>query len=197
MAMEPAKKLATYDDLLALPEGETGEIIHGALFVPPAPLPRHSGVQGKLRRFVGGPFDDDDGVGGPGGWWIFIEVDVRVTMHDIVKPDLSGWRRPRLPDPWDVRPIDVAPDWVCEVISPSNASIDRVTKRELYASFGVAHYWLADPASRTLETYRLDPTTKRWVDSGAFDATACARIAPFEAVELALSRIFPPAPTAP
>jgi Uma2 family endonuclease len=118
-------------------------------------------------------------------------------MHDIVKPDLAGWCRPRLPDPWDIRPIDVAPDWVCEVISPSNASIDRVTKRELYASFGVAHYWLADPASRTLETYRLDPTTKRWVDSGAFDATARACIAPFEAVELDLSRIFPPAPTTP
>lgn len=191
-SMEPAKKLATYDDLLALPEGETAEIVHGALVAPPAPLPRHAGVQGKLRRYVGGPFDDDDGQGGPGGWWIFIEVDVRLATHEIVKPDLSGWRRERLPEPWDVRPIDVAPDWICEVISPSNAAMDRVTKRELYATFGVAHYWIADPVARTLETYTLDGS-KRWVDSGAFGAEVKARIAPFEAVELDLARIFPPA----
>ncbi len=192
--MEPAKKLATYDDLLALPEGVKAEIIHGALVLPPAASPRHSSVQGKLRRFLGGPFDDDDGLGGPGGWWIFLEVDIRLATHEIVKPDLAGWRRERLPDPWDVRPIEVAPDWICEVISPSNAGTDRVTKRHLYASFGVAHYWIADPAARTLETYRLDPTTKLWVDSGAFDATARARIPPFEAVELDLARIFPPPP---
>jgi Uma2 family endonuclease len=193
--MDPAEKLATYEDLLALREGEKVEIVHGVLVVPPAPLPRHSGVQGKLRRFVGGPFDDDDGLGGPGGWWIFIEVDVRVAAHEVLKPDLAGWRRPRLPDPWDVRPIDVPPDWICEVISPSNAAMDRVTKRELYASFGVEHYWIADPGARTLETYRLD-AAKRWIDSGAFDGNAKARIAPFEAIELDLGRIFPPAPTA-
>jgi Uma2 family endonuclease len=192
--MEPAKKLATYADLLALPEGARGEIISGALVVPPAPLPRHSSVQRKLGRFVGGPFDDDDGVGGPGGWWIFIEVDVRLSMHDVVKPDLAGWRRERLLNPWDVRPIDVVPDWICEIISPSNADTDRVMKRRLYAASGVAHYWIADPTARTLETYRLDVATKRWVDSGAFDATAVERIPPFEAVELDLGRVFPPAP---
>jgi len=193
--MEAAKKLATYDDLLALPEGVRAEIIHGVLVSPPAPLPRHSSVQGKLRRFIGGPFDDDDGLGGPGGWWIFLEVDIRFAPHEIVKPDLAGWRRDRLQDPWDVRPIDVVPDWICEVISPSNAGTDRVTKRHLYASSGVAHYWIADPAARTLETYRLDAGTRRWVDSGAFDAASTAGIPPFEAVELNLGRIFPPAPT--
>lgn len=192
--MEPAKKLATYDDLLALPEGVKAEILHGTLVLPPAPLPRHSSVQRKLGRFIGGPFDDDDGAGGPGGWWVFIEVDIQLAAHEIVQPDLAGWRRERLPEPWDVRPITVVPDWICEVISPSNAGTDRVTKRELYAASGVAHYWLADPAAQTLESYRLDPATRRWVDSGAFDATARARIPPFEAVELDLGRIFPPPP---
>ncbi len=195
--MEPAKKRATYDDLLALPEGVKGEIIHGALVVPPSPLPRHSSVQGKLRRLVGGPFDDDDGHGGPGGWWIFLEVDVRLAVDEIVRPDLAGWRRERLPAPWDVRPIDVVPDWICEITSVSNAGHDRVTKRELYARYGVAHYWIADPAARTLETLRLDPAAKRWVDSGAFDATSVGRIPPFEAIELDLSRVFPPPPPEP
>ncbi|MBX3225572.1 MAG: Uma2 family endonuclease [Labilithrix sp.] len=195
--MHAAKRLATYDDLLALPDGVKGEVIRGVVVLPPAPLPRHSSVQGKLRRFLGGPFDDDDGAGGPGGWWIFLEVDVRLAPSDIVKPDLSGWRRERLPEPWDVRPIDVVPDWICEVVSPSNAGTDRVAKRHLYASSGVEHYWIADPAAGTLETYKLDRQTRRWVDSGAFDATAHARIPPFEAVELDLGRIFPPAPATP
>jgi hypothetical protein len=128
--MQGAKKLATYDDLLALPEDVKAEVIHGVLVKPPAPLPRHSSVQRKLARYVGGPFDDDDGAGGPGGWWILLEVDVRLGLHDIVRPDLAGWRRERLPDPWDTRPIDVVPDWICEIVSPSNAGTDRVTKRQ-------------------------------------------------------------------
>lgn len=192
--MHAAKKLATYEDLLALPENVKAEVIHGALVVPPAPLPRHSSVQGKLRRFIGGAFDDDDGAGGPGGWWIFLEVDIRFAEHVIVKPDLAGWLRERLPEPWDVRPIEIAPDWICEVTSPSNAGVDRVTKRNLYAEAGVGHYWIADPAARTLETYRLEPATRRWVDSGAFDATAIARVAPFESIALDLQRVFPPPP---
>jgi Uma2 family endonuclease len=192
--MQAAKKLATYDDLLALPDGVKGEILRGALVVPPAPLPRHSSVQGKLRRFVGGPFDDDDGAGGPGGWWIFLEVDVQLSAHDVVRPDLAGWSRERLAEPWDTRPITVVPDWICEVVSPSNAGADRVTKRQIYAAAGVRHYWLADPTARTLETFRLDPSAQRWVDAGAFEASERARIAPFEAVELDLARVFPPAP---
>lgn len=195
--MDAATKLATWQDLLALPEGRKGEVLRGVLVTPPAPLPRHSSVQGKLRRIIGGPFDDDDGSGGPGGWWIFLEVDVRLSPHDIVRPDIAGWRRERLQNPWDLRPIDVVPDWICEVTSTSNAGYDRVTKRELYANFGVSHYWIADPAARTLETLRLDPATKRWVDSGAFDATSRARIAPFEEVEVDLSRVFPPPPPEP
>lgn len=194
---DPARRLATWADLLALPEGDRTEVVHGVLVTPPAPLPRHASVTGRLRGFVGRPYDDDDGHGGPGGWWIFLDVDVRFTAHEIYRPDIAGWRRERLPDPWDTRPIDVVPDWVCEVLSPSNVAHDRVTKRHSYAAAGVAHYWLADPAARTLETYRLDPEAKRWMDSGAFDATAKARIEPFEAVELDLARIFPPPPSAP
>lgn len=84
-----------------------------------------------------------------------------------------------------------------EITSVSNAGNDRVTKRELYARYRVAHYWIADPAARTLETLRLDPATRRWVDSGAFDATSVGRIPPFEAIELDLSRVFPPPPPEP
>jgi len=192
--MEPARKLSTWDDLLALPEDVRGEIIGGVLATPPSPLPRHARAQRALGSFVGRPFDDDDGRGGPGGWWILLEVDDRLAPHDIVRPDLAGWRRERLHEPWDVRPIDVVPDWVCEVVSPSNAAHDRVRKRELHARHGVAYYWLVDPDARTVEALRLDAPTRAWIEVGAYDDAAVARIAPFEAIELEVGRLFPPAP---
>src|SRR5678815_3390969 len=132
----PAKKLATYEDLLAPGAPERAEIIRGVIESLPAPRPRHLNVQRSLGRFVGGPFHDDDGRGGPGGWWIFPEADVRLDAHVVVRPDVAGWRRERLPRP-DVRPIDIRPDWVCEIVSPSNEAHDRVTKRRLYAEHGV------------------------------------------------------------
>ncbi|MBI4956182.1 MAG: Uma2 family endonuclease [Myxococcales bacterium] len=188
--MRPAPKLATYEDLCALPEGVRAEVIAGVLDVQPSVLPRHARAAGALGRMIGGPFDGDDGRGGPGGWWILAEVDVRLSPQDIVRPDVVGWRRTRLPDPWDARPIDVAPDWVCEILSPSNQAQDRVRKRRLYARAGVAHYWIVDPAERTLEALALVDGV--WHDAGSFDGTAVARVPPFDAVELEVGRLFPP-----
>jgi Uma2 family endonuclease len=190
--VDPARKLATHADLLGLPEGVRAEILGGDVVTAPAPLPRHANAQRALGRFIGGPYHDDHGHGGPGGWWILPEVDVRLTAHDIVRPDLAGWHRERLPDPWDARPIDVRPDWICEILSPSNVAQDRVKKRQLYALHGLPHYWLVDPFARTVEALRLHAGT--WVDAGSYDDTAVARIPPFVEVELAVCRLFPPAP---
>lgn len=188
---EAARTRATWADILAQTEDVRTEILGGEIVTTPAPLPRHSKAQGSLRRFVGGPFDDDDGHGGPGGWWILLEVDVRFEAHDIVRPDLAGWRRERLQNPGDLRPIDVVPDWICEVVSPSTASRDRVTKRSLYARSGVAHYWLVDPEARTLEALRLGGDG-RWIELGAWGELEVAHIEPFEAIELDIGRLFLP-----
>jgi len=190
--VQPVRTPATYDALLALPEGVRAEIVDGALVTPPAPLPRHSLAQRAASRFIGGPFDDDDGRGGPGGWWILLEVDVRLGPHDVVRPDLAGWRRERLPAPWDQRPIDAVPDWICEIVSPSNAAHDRVTKRRLYATHAVPYYWIIDPGARTVEALRFDAAANAWVEVGSYDDASLARIAPFEAIELEVGRLFPP-----
>lgn len=190
-----APRLATYDDLLRLPDDVRAEILAGNVVTSPAPLPRHSKVQRALGRFVGGPFDDDDGHGGPGGWWIFVEVDVELGPHDIVRPDLAGWRRGRLADPGDQRPITVVPDWICEILSPSTASRDRVAKQNLYARSGVAHYWLVDADARTLEALEL--SGDRWSVAGTYDDTQSARIPPFEQIELSVGRLFLPPPHEP
>lgn len=186
----PERKLATYADLEALPEDCRVEVLEGEIVASPSPLPRHSAAQRAAGRFLGGPFHDDDGRGGPGGWWIFIEVDVALGPHDIVRPDLSGWRRERLPRPGQVRPLDVPPDWVCEVLSPSIAGRDRITKRRLYAQAGIPYYWLIDPELRALEALALRDGA--WVELGVYDDTATPRIAPFEAIELEVGRLFLP-----
>lgn len=187
-----APRLATFEDLLALPEDARAEVLAGEVITSPAPLPKHSKAQRALGRFVGGPFDDDDGYGGPGGWWIFVEVDVQLGPHDVVRPDLSGWRRERLAAPGDQRPIRVAPDWVCEVLSPSTAAQDRIVKRDLYARSGIGHYWMVDVEAHTLEVFELREA--RWLLVGTYGDDAVVRLPPFEPIELAVGRIFLPRP---
>jgi Uma2 family endonuclease len=191
---DAAPRLATYEALLGLPEDVRAEVIGGTVFKAPAPLPKHSRAQRALGAFIGRPFDDDHGRGGPGGWWIFVEVDVALGTHDIVRPHLAGWRRERLSDPGDQRPITVAPDWVCEVLSPSTAARDKVQKRNLYAQCGIPHYWIVDVDTRTLEAFQLDHG--RWVLMGSYGDDAYAAIAPFEAIELEVGRLFLPKSTA-
>jgi Uma2 family endonuclease len=191
---DAATRLATYVDLLRLSEDVRGEVLAGEIVTAPALLPKHSKAQRALGGFIGGPFDDDDGRGGPGGWWIFVEVDIALGAHDIVRPDLAGWRRERLTDPGEQRPITVVPDWVCEVLSPSTAARDKVQKRTLYADHGVPHYWIVDVDSRTLEAFELH--NGRWMLAGSYDEGATAAIAPFEAIRLEVGRLFLPRPAA-
>jgi Uma2 family endonuclease len=186
----PPPKLATYDDLLALSEDVKAEVVAGVVHTQPSALPRHAKVAGGLARQIGGPFDEDDGRGGPGGWWILLEVDARLSRHDIVRPDLAGWKRSRLPAPWNTRPIDVVPDWACEITSPSNARHDRLVKARLYLSAGLPHLWLIDPDARVLEALVRDGD--RWIEAGRFGDGDVVRIPPFEAIELDVGRLFPP-----
>ena len=157
-------------------------MLGGSLVTLPAPRPRHSNVERALGRLFGGPFHDDDGHGGPGGWWIFVEVDIELGPHDVVRPDLSGWRRERLAEP-DQRPLRTPPDWVCEILSPSTA-----TKKRLYAASRVPFYCIVDPEARTVEALALKDGA--CVDVGSYSDTA--RIPPFEAIELPVGRLFLP-----
>jgi Uma2 family endonuclease len=119
--------------------------------------------------------------GGPGGWWILFEPELHLGP-DILVPDLAGWRRERLPVLRNVPYFELAPDWVCEVLSTTTARIDRVRKKPLYARERVSHLWLVDPVVRTLEVYRLDGG--QWVDAGAYGGTESVRAEPFAAIEM-------------
>jgi Uma2 family endonuclease len=189
---ETLRRLAGWEDLLALPEGGKGEVLAGELQVSPRPRPAHGRTQVILSARIGPPFDL--GEGGPGGWWILIEPDVEFGPHDIVNPDLVGWRRERVPEFPTEQPVAIVPDWVCEVISPRTARRDRTVKADLYLRAGVPHFWLVDVELRTVEA--LEAQAGRWLRLGAWADGDRARIPPFDALEIDVGSLFPPTPAA-
>jgi Uma2 family endonuclease len=183
------KKPATYDDLVQLPESMVGEILDGELFASPRPAVRHARAATTLGADVN-PFDRSPrGPGEPGGWWILGEPELHLG-RDVVVPDLGGWRRERMARLPDTAAIELPPDWVCEVLSPSTARLDRSRKMPLYARQGVAHLWFVDATARLLEVYRL--RDGEWVVKDVFEGDARVRAEPFEALELDLGRWWLP-----
>lgn len=114
---QSAQRPATYQDLLELPAHLVAEIISGRLITHPRPAPKHARASSILGVEVGGPFDKGSS-GGPGGWWILDEPEVHLGEHVLV-PDLAGWRRERMPNLPHTDWFDLAPDWVCEILSPA------------------------------------------------------------------------------
>ncbi|MHC1743858.1 MAG: Uma2 family endonuclease [Syntrophobacteraceae bacterium] len=127
----PAKQRATYEDLFDIPENMTGEILDGSLVVTPRPSKRHTFAGSALTQLIGPPFQLGEG-GAPGGWIFIVEPEVGLGEHILV-PDLAGWRRERFPFAEETNWISVAPDWVCEVLSPGTARRDKTQKMPLYA----------------------------------------------------------------
>ncbi|WP_437642079.1 Uma2 family endonuclease [Sorangium sp. So ce854] len=174
----------------AAPDEVVAEILDGELHVLPRPARPHTRAASRLNRRLG-PFDDDPGE--PGGWVILVEPELHLGPGpDKVVPDLAGWRRERMPDalgPEDAPAhYDVAPDWVCEVISPRTERIDRGKKMRIYRREGVRHAWLLNPLTQTLEVYRLDDG--RWSLLETYEGDAAVQAEPFEAIELPLADLW-------
>ena len=182
MQPDRTRRPATYDDVLKVPNHLVAEILDGELHVSPRPSPRHAAASSGLGGALWGPFDR--GRGGPGGWRILDEPELHLAA-DVLVPDLAGWRRERLPTLPEQAYFDLAPDWVCEVISPSTASMDRVKKLSIYAREQVRHAWLVDPLARTIEILRLE--SGHWTIVATFADLDIVRAEPFDAMELDLS----------
>ena len=178
--------LATYQDVLDAPAHRVAEIVDGALHTNPRPAARHTRASSSLGVKIGGPFDYDRG--GPGGWWILDEPELHLG-EDILVPDLAGWRREQMPTYPDTAYFTLAPDWACEVLSPSTRKLDLHGKRPVYAREGVAHLWLVDPEDRALEAFEL--RAGEWVLIAAAKDDDSVSIRPFEAVTFSLGDLWP------
>ena len=180
------KKPATYQDIVDLPEWKLGQIVDGELFATRTPL-IHSAVTSGLQFSLPGRRRDAD------GWWILFRPEFH-WGEDVIVPDLCGWRRtPGGKPPFgpDDPFFTTVPDWVCEVVMPDTAYLDRARKLPVYARERVQHVWLLDAEARTLEVLRLGPD-HRWVLQSARGEEDSFHAEPFERTEVALSEVWGP-----
>ena len=183
MTAKPLKKQATYDDLREVPDHFIAEMFDGDLYVSPRPALPHAHAASVLGAKLIGPFHRH----GPGGWVILDEPELHFG-NDVLVPDLAGWRRERLPSVPSDAYMTLAPDWICEVLSPSTEALDRGKKLRRYAGECVAHAWLVDPLRQTLEVLALE--SGRWAPRGMHEGSVKARLAPFDSIELELGSLW-------
>lgn len=182
----PVKKHATYEDVLNAPPHMVAEVLGGELHLQPRLAKPHAAAATALGEELGPPFKR--GRGGPGGWVILDEPELHLGA-DILVPDLAGWRVERMPELVDDEPyFSLAPDWVCEVLSPRTAKYDRSDKMNIYARERVRWAWLVDPLQRTLEALRND--NGPWTLLGTWRDEARIRVEPFDAIELELAVLW-------
>jgi len=179
---------ATYADLEAVPSNLVAEIINGELRTMPRPASRHALASSRLGSRLDGPFGL--GEGGPGGWWILDEPELHLGPEpDVLVPDLAGWTLERMPEFLDTPHFTLAPNWVCEVLSPSTAAADRADKMPIYAREGVPYAWLIDPILKTLEVFVLG-AERRWTLVNVYRGNVHIRAEPFDAIEINLALLW-------
>jgi Uma2 family endonuclease len=188
--MGAEQRRATEEDLARWSGRYHAEIIDGELVEKALPGNEHADAQGALiaflvERYHRAPSRPER----PGGWWILPEINVGFGPHEIRVPDLAGWRRSRLPElPRGALVIHQVPDWICEIVSPSNARSDLVDKRHVYQRHGVPFYWIVDPRSATVTVYRLEGG--EYVLGAVAGRGERVRAEPFGGVELPVGTLF-------
>ncbi len=176
---------ATYQDVLDAPPHKVAEIIDETLHLNPRPAPAHADANSGIVTNLRAPFGH--GRGGPGGWLIVDEPELHLGK-DVLVPDVAGWRRARMTTLPDTAYFALAPDWVCEVLSPSTYKIDRGRKSAIYAREKIPYMWLVDPGKRTLEAYELE--SGRWALIDSLCDDAIVTLPPFDAVSFPLSDLW-------
>ena len=184
---QPALREAQYEDLFDLPDNLIGEILNGQLVTQPRPAPKHARASSIIGGELVPPYDQ--GRSGPGGWWILFEPELHLGRH-IMVPDLAGWRRERMPSFPEEAYFTLAPDWVCEVLSPGTARTDRVVKMPIYAQQGVQWLWLVEPILHTLEVFRLHEG--HWLLEAAWQEADEVSAPPFAEIAFSLGGLWVP-----
>lgn len=181
---------ATLEDLLAIPEEDRfHEVLDGELIRKEAAGAPHGQGHGELIARLSLYRGRPNGPARPGGWWILPECTVRLSKHQIVQPDIAGWRRERLPTLPDTFPVELRPDWVCEVCADRNSRRrDGLQKRRIYADYGVPHYWLLDLVDERLVVLQLvDGVYQEILEAGRSERISAP---PFDALELPIGALF-------
>ncbi len=150
MSSQASVRKLTFQDYRGFPDdGKCHELIGGRHVVTPAPAPRHQRVASRLVISLGG-FVSRSG----GGEVLFAPVDLVISLHDVVQPDVLFYAAGHL-DRIETSSHPGIPDLAVEILSPATARRDRGRKRLLYERAGVREYWIVDPARGQVTVYRL------------------------------------------
>ena len=148
MTALPSEKPYTIADIEALSEDQRAELIDGSLYMLSAPLRIHQRIAGQLFTAINNQIND---TGKP--CEAYIAPFAVYLGADYVEPDSSVICDPsKLNDKGCVG----APDWIIEIVSPSNKAHDYILKLALYARAGVREYWIINPENETVRTYDLE-----------------------------------------
>ena len=176
-------------------DGLNVEVIGGVKLMSPRPTPDHASTAVGLVTPLATAFDDHyrgrrsgRPPAGPGGWRILFEPELHLGEDSLI-PDLAAWRTRRLAKLPKAASIAVAPDWVCEVLSPGTARIDRHVKLPAYAGAGIPSLWLVDMQACAVEVYRLVESKYSLV--ATHTGNRRTRIEPFVELALELGPLWP------
>jgi Uma2 family endonuclease len=176
----------TFDDLERMRESSNDrlELIDGELFVTPSPTPLHQDISGNLYTlFRSVVFESGR------GRVYFAPLDVQLAENTVVQPDLVVILSDR--SVLTEARVEGAPSLAVEIISPSTSVYDRVTKRNLYAQYGVPEYWLVDPDAKTVTIYS-DPQDGRYQAAQTVSDVAISATIPELSADL--KALFAPVP---
>ncbi len=186
----PTPHLASLHDLLALAEDQrVHEILDGEIVRKAMGSGQHGTSQLRAAGLLA-PFDrQPNGPARPGGWWFATEVEVELARHQVVRPDVVGWRRTAMPERPQGYPVRLRPDWVCEVMADGDARRrDGLQKRRIYADHGVPHYWLVDTERELLTVLRLEE--RGYLEVLVAGRAERVRAEPFALLELQVGVLF-------
>ncbi|HHY46745.1 MAG TPA: Uma2 family endonuclease [Firmicutes bacterium] len=142
----PVDLRLTYEDYCRISSGERYELLEGDLRrMTPAPSVFHQEVSGRIEKALRQWIEDHDL-----GKVYYSPIDVVLSEHNVVQPDILYISRERLGIIKEAY-IRGAPDLVVEILSPSTAELDQVTKRRIYGRYGVREFWIVDPDGRSIE----------------------------------------------
>lgn len=182
MVIHERQPVFTYEDYLNTPDDIRYQLIEGALVREPAPTVPHQRVLLKLAVLIA-PFVEDNRLGEV----LFAPTDVYLSDTNVVQPDLvfvSAARAEIITE----RDVHGPPDLVVEIASPSTQQRDRGVKLDIYARYGVAEYWLVDPAAKAAETLRLEDG--RFIATGHFGPADALTSSLLPGLAIPLGKVF-------
>ena len=142
------EKLYTIEDIYALPDGERAELVDGHFYSMAPPNTRHQILLSRLNQKIANYIDTKGGTCEviPAPFAVFLNND----SINYVEPDISViCDKNKLDD----RGCNGAPDWIIEIVSPSNQQMDYEIKLFKYRTAGVREYWIVNPIRKIVQTY--------------------------------------------